>query len=498
MKILLISAYRNYEKHIPLGLAYLAGYLEAKNIQTEILDLATFYPWNKEVLDDVIRYGPNDDQTVEILSKYSADIIGVTSNFTAYHQDVCRICKIIKQIWPKSLVVVGGAHASMAEIEVLTESSVDFVVRGEGEITLYELIKSIDSGKTNEVLGISYRDSETGEIKRNDDREEIKDLDSIPLPAWHLLNMNFYFKHQKKSFPLLKNIPAGFVFTSRGSPFNCIFCSTVKNWKRYRSHSPERIILEIEHLIKNYQIRELVILDDNFIWDLLRVEEFCNLLLEKNIRISFSILQGALIQGLSLKILRKLMKVGMYRITLPIESGCEKTLKYIRKPIVLKEVNDLISWCVDLGIWTTGLFVIGFPKETVEDIHQTEKFILNCNLDSIIVGIAQPNVGSDLHGEFLENGLLINNTTSFASVNTDTKYDTLHLNAKQLNKLRAEIEIRFYKKKMIKFFKSGNSFIELIRKFNSKEKIIYGTVLGKQFLKTIIKNIIIKGGIRFL
>jgi len=228
----------------PLGLLYIGAVLEKEGIDVRIVpaDMKNM-SWG-DIKQDILDYEP--------------DIIGVTSTTENRFQSF-NLVKLAKKIFPQAMAIMGGPHASMAAEDCLAHiPELDLVVRGEGEETMTELCRWHQEGKDLDALdsisGISFRID--GKVKSNPARPLIKDLDSLPYPAFHLVA----FEDYNFTFPVpgQGELPSVNIMSSRGCPFKCNFCATPINWGRnVRMRSPENVVDEIEGLIERYGVFHL-------------------------------------------------------------------------------------------------------------------------------------------------------------------------------------------------------------------------------------------------
>jgi radical SAM superfamily enzyme YgiQ (UPF0313 family) len=461
----------------PLGLAYLAGFIR-NDYNVEILDLFALGIDNRVKRGNKYRIGISDEkEIVDIIKQKKPDLVGITSNFTSYAEDALEVAKIVKSNFKNIVLVLGGAHASM-DAENILENNVfiDIVVRGEGEVTFKLLLDNIKENKSFESLdGLTYRDKNNAIIS-NPSRKMIKDINVLPYPARDLLDIEIYKKLSKQTFAFAKNTPLLSIMTSRGCPYNCIFCSTKVVWERlWRPRTPENVVDEIESLIKNYHIREVAIYDDQFIVDKKRVEKICDLIIARKLNITISIPSGVSGWLLDENLLRKMKKAGFYLLSLSIETGNEKTLKFINKKVDLKKILQVIKTCHKLGFWVMSNFIIGFPYETKEDIEETISYAYRCGVDYAVFLIAQPYAGAELYEIYAREGLLHKagvetQTNSIISANYDSKYFT----AQQIQEMRDKAAKEFLLKRFI-------SYLHPI--------VFFRTIFPKLFLT--------KGGLRY-
>lgn len=485
MKILLINPFisgndpAQLEMREPLGLAYLASFLKSRNYDVSIADCFALGKGKITKNGPRFRRGLSDDEIVAILEGFNPDIVGITCNFTVYSQDAYHIAKLLKNKYKDVLVVLGGAHASTLTAEDLSGMEyIDVVVRGEGEVTLYEIAQRYEQGKDiSTVEGTIVRRGK--DIIVNQFREPISNLDALPLPSRELLDMKFYLENSD-IYGHAKKRPVASIVTSRGCTFNCIFCSVKHARGRiWRGNSPSRVLEEIELLANVYGVREIFIYDDNFFIDLNRVFEICDLIGERKLDVAISISCGTFVKFINFKLLSKLKKAHVYRLSLPVETGNEKTLEFIRKPINLYDIKKKVKLCHRMGFWTAGNFIMGFPYETEQDILKTIHFAESCGFDFVMYFVAQPILGSDLYEIFKKEGLLPNGRIDLSNRPFDAGYNTRYLSAERIQYLRDKAASGYIRKRIIKYISPW----EFIFYFLPKIKTTGGL---KYFLKLLM------------
>lgn len=499
MRVLLLKPYvtintedvDTFGLYPPLGLGYLASVLERENITVKIVDCQlSDKPVRKVKGKERIRFGMSDEEIERELRSFSPQIVGISSNFTCFSDDPIEIARLTRRVCPNALLVMGGAHVTMAYNEILEKGDADIVVRGDGEITFLELVKRIrEKQPYDSIEGIALRNSNS-EVLANKPGSPIMNLDDLPFPAYHLFQMDRYINQRDKNFAFYLNYPFGFVMSSRGCPYNCIFCSTSKFFKRYRTRSPGSVVDEIELLSKNYGIKEIHYLDDSFNADKKRAASICREIIDRRLNISWQVGQGINIENVDKALLQIMVKSGLYRIGFSIESGSEDTLRYVRKKLDLPHARRVIIECNKLGIYTFGNFIIGFPYETRAEINKTISFIMNSNLDFINLLICQPLAGADLYDSFKEAGLF-DGSPKHGSHYMHTLYNTKHLEAEELNKLRRATVKKFLIRRMVRLLTPGGFLFGLLPKINSVKKIRYAIKVGYNIGKMIAlgKNI---------
>ncbi|MBF0275918.1 MAG: radical SAM protein [Nitrospinae bacterium] len=434
----------------PLGLAYISAVLKKEDYDVKVLDcFAENFSGTIGENDGAKRRGLSDEAIIQKIKEYQPGFIGIQSNFTELYIDSLNIAKLIKKTFPEKKIILGGSHATFDHAEIIKEESIDYIVRGEGEVTVVELINSL-TGRTKTALsdidGITFR--KVGKVQVNKNREFIKDLDTLPLPDYKSLRMDVYLQNAHKVFGYSMSSPVAAMVTSRGCPYDCIFCSTKNMWeRRWRSHSPERVVEQIKLLVNDYQVKEIAINDDSFLVNLKRVEKICDLIIQENIKVNLIFPPGLTVWTLSNNIIDKLIKAGLYKIYLPIETGCKKTLEFIKKPVDLDKTRDTINYLNAQGVFTHAYFIIGFPFETKEDIQETLDYAYSSNVDYIDFYIAQPVKGSEMYDIYKQEGIL-DKVENYSNV-YGSKYNTVNFTAEEMNSIRDNAQ-RNYMKTVLK------------------------------------------------
>lgn len=364
LDILLINP--NYSKNTdteegviaPLGICYISAYLKKNNIKAEVLDANALKLKNEEILSMVRQKEPL--------------IIGITATTPS----IIKAYELANEIKKndKIKIVVGGPHVTNLSERTLNENAnIDIVVRGEGEITTFNLINILkEKGNLSGIKGITYR--EGNKIVFNETREYIKDLDSLPEPDRSDLPINKY----SPSIKWLKRMPFATMMTSRGCPNDCVFCASKTVFGRAtRFRSPENVLAEIKNLISQFGIKEIMFYDDTFTLDKNRIDELCDLLIKNMIDITWGCLSR--VDRIDENLLIKMKKAGCHLICYGIESGSERMLNIIRKNINLKQVEKAIELTKKVGIDCSASFVFGVPGETKETMQQTINFAVKIN-----------------------------------------------------------------------------------------------------------------------
>ncbi len=448
MKILLINPYGTRKRDLrvypaePLGLLCLATYLnraveaESLDITTRILDAELLGADHCIKTEHGYRSGLSDTELEAEFTSFKPDVVGITSNYTNSVGDVLQIASLAKKTLPDTVTVVGGAHATIAHPSLAKNPDIDVVVRSEGEETFLELALALNAGNPlTGIKGITY--TRQGEVIIEDDRPLIEDINSLPVPDRSLVPYEEYLAHSDELYVYPMNAPIATIFTARGCPYKCIFCSTQKVWRNHwRGRSAEKILEEIDYLTSTYGVREIAFEDDQLMGDRNRIKDLCRLLIERNSRITLLAPPGISPSLIDEETLRLMKRAGFYRICLSIDVGAEKSKAFVKKPIRLDKMRSVVKKANAAGLWSYATFVIGFPDETIEDLNETVRFAYSLKLDFLIFYIAQPHLGSSLYDYYLEHGLLKQDQVLEHNIPTEPVFGTKHVSAAQLQELR--------------------------------------------------------------
>jgi radical SAM superfamily enzyme YgiQ (UPF0313 family) len=379
MKVLLVNPSNDgmYPGSPPISLAILASYLRQFGHELKIVDMAS----------------GQDYKNIE----FDPDVVGITGT-TPTILDAYECADYFGSLGKR--IIIGGPHASVMPNEAVAHAH--SVVIGEGEIIFKEILDLFSKGDLQEILnGIP-----------------IKDLDEIPMPAYDLLNMEYYLSTPmaKLITCLPENARMGCLLTSRGCPYHCTFChNSFKNIK-YRFNSAKRVVDEIEFLIKEYHIEALFFIEDNFFVNKERVQEVCNLIIERGINIPWG--ANARVDNLDEETLILAKKAGCIQVTFGWESGSQKMLDKYEKGTTIKQNEDSIKICNNVGIMANGTVMIGGPGETIEDMELTRKFMIENNISGGVgVCVTTPFPGTKLWEDLIKEEKIFPNYLNYREFN---------------------------------------------------------------------------------
>ena len=394
------------DEHIspPLGLAYLAAVLRKNDFNVSILDMSVGA--RRKTSAGYYFIGKSWDEAGEILAKEKPDIVGVGCPFSSRLPFTIRAVNLVREILPKATVIIGGLHPTIAPNEVLDKSGADYIVIGEGENVLINLLKAIDANEDVtciDGLGGYYKD----EKFINPQLDLPQNLDEIPHPARDLLDMEAYIGQTMANWSRRKNRQTS-VITSRGCPMKCTFCSAHRqSGHKWRGRSTENVLEELQLLKDQYKIESIAVYDDNFALNRKRLREICNGMIDRKMNLLWSTPNGITLKTLDLETLKLMRESGCEMLNLAIESGDEYILNsVINKNQSIDQVREVAENCHDLGIVTNGYFVIGMPGETENSIIKSLEFAKSLPLRDVGVFIATPFPGTQLYEDGLKEGYL--------------------------------------------------------------------------------------------
>ncbi len=424
--------------HLPLGLAYLAGMIRGK-VELEVLDAAA-EGWEREepAGEKLLRYGLTFPEIESRIRAFKPDMVGMSCIFSSQFRNVVEIARIVKKIDPSTLTITGGTHPTfLPEYSMARCPELDFIVRGEGEFALDELIDSLrKGGDPAHIKGLVYRDGDR--VKINPDREPYPNLDDIPFPARDLFPIQRYSDIGVPMGTVFRHKPYMNLITSRGCPFHCTFCSSTNFWgNNYRTRSPENVLAEMETLYRDMGVREFKFFDDNLTTNRKRAMAIFQGMIDRGLKVTWNTPNGIHVVTLDEELLDLMKRSGCFELTLAVESGNADVLRdIIRKPTKLHHVEEASALIKKKGIATNGFFIIGFPGETKDQIRNTLDFSLKIDLDRMSFFIYNPLPGTQLFDVCVEKGYITPDQMAEDADYFEGRFDTPEWTRSELHKLR--------------------------------------------------------------
>jgi anaerobic magnesium-protoporphyrin IX monomethyl ester cyclase len=371
----------------------------------------------REISDAIAAFGPA--------------VVGISTKSQNF-QSARNIARIAKELDPRSIVVLGGPHPSMAGAAVLSDPHIDVAAMGEGEETLVELLGAIAAGRGFEgIRGIAFRAGDR--VVTNEPRPFIADLDSLPFP-------NTAAPEVLKDHHLYPSHAFSHIFTARGCPYNCYFCGSRKIWSRKpRRRSPENIVREIEDR-RAHGIEVINFEDDTFGIDREHIRRLCALIAERCPGIRWSCeLHVKLCDD---EVLEMLRRGGCTWISIGIESGSDEILRKIRKGITIDEAVEACRSIVKHGISLGTFFMVGFPWETEETLEETIRAMRRCPCDIISYSIFTPYPGTEAFDHCRDQGAIDENfDVSLYNHQSPANCFSLHIPHGRFRQLLRKIEV---------------------------------------------------------
>ena len=425
----------------PIVMATVAAVLEKKHA-VSIIDAPTEGWENLEELDESkYRVGLNAETIAKRITDFKPDMVAIEIPFSGWSRTAFEVVSVAKKVNRGVIVVLFGLHPSSRPEACLENADVDFVLIGEPENTVSELVEALEVGKHDfkDIAGLGFR--ENGKAILNAKRAIIENLDSLPFPARHLLPMDVYAQAVKQN-PLRGEIhkPYTIVITSRGCPYNCVFCSNCIVWgKKWRPRSPKNVVDELEQVIKTFGIEQVDFSDDNMTLDKQRMFEICDLIVKRGLRFEWFTPNGIRADSLDEALLRKMKGAGCKKIRIAPESGVQRIVNdVIKKNQDLKAVEQAVVLCKKVGIKVGCFFVIGLIGETKADIEKTIEFaykLRTLGADTFIFSIAMPLYGTAFYEQAKMGGFLREGFCDYALAATEPQVETPEWSARDLQEL---------------------------------------------------------------
>ncbi len=352
----------------PLGLAYIASTLKNYDIEVKIIDAPSL--------------GLGLEKTLNKIASYNPEILGITTT-TPLADSAYLLAKKARRLvkW----IIMGGAHPTALRKKIFQECpEIDFLFLGEAEENFPEFVLALIQKKqiSSYPNGILTPDSSTEPVI-------VSDLNKLPLPSWDLLPMERY-RH-----PLFPGKKLATIISSRGCPYQCIFCDKSVSGSRWRARSADNVLKEIEELYFQEKVQAIIFYDDLFTLDTERVIEVCKGIIKKDIKISWKC-EGR-VNIIDEEMLYWMKKAGCRIIAYGIESANQKSLDWLKKGVSIKQIKDAVANTKKAGIKVLGYFIFGIPVESYEEALESIQFAIDLGLDYVQFGSLSPFPGSPLY-----------------------------------------------------------------------------------------------------
>ncbi len=410
-----------------LGLMYVASYYEKATGNTPVfIDC----PPEKYSMEEMMQK----------IQEIKPDLIGM-SIMTFNLLDAMEAAKEIKKKHPNIKICLGGPHVNLYPKETLGLPEIDYVVFGEGEPIFTKLATTLESegpnsDKLSNINGLGWKQG--GEITVNPASTDLLDLNELPFPARHLVDVSRY-EHIIGEGQQFFTIQA-----TRGCPAACTFCDIRKT--KFRERSPENVVREIEEIV-DMGVDDLFFVDDTITINKKNLIETCNLMVKRGLKVNYKI--SARVDTVSPELLAALKRSGCYRIHYGIESANERHLKYLEKGQTSEKVLRACKWTREAGIGYFAYMMIGIPTETKEEMFQTVDFAKKLRPDYAQFSICTPYPKTELYFRMLKDGILPSDHWQDFAENPRADFKIQFFNKdftdEELRELQDECHARFYR-----------------------------------------------------
>lgn len=370
---------------IPLGALYISAYLRKLGWSGEIKVYdARLSAKTTKYRDGSVYFGDPWETVARTIGDIQPDVVGISNMFSWQIKAAIRLAEISKQTCPRAVTVLGGPHASSFPLEMVKEPSIDYVVMGEGEERLFRLLQALEKDESVSFQGILAAEEDASLLRPNKKApiKFIDDVDSIPIPAYELVDVERYFHLQSHGYsPRVREggKRAVTILTSRGCPHQCIFCSVQSTMGyKFRSHSPAYVNEHVGYLRENYSIDYIHFEDDNFTHDIARYEEVLDVLLALSPKISWDTPNGVRADSWTYERIKKTKDSGCQYLCIAIESSVQRVIdEVVKKKLDLSKVEPVMQACKEVGLPLLAFYVLGLPGETAAEIRATIEYALD-------------------------------------------------------------------------------------------------------------------------
>jgi len=383
--------------YLPLGLLTLSTLLEQAGHEATVLDLA----WENGSASLERPALPRSEDIAHLIQSDAPDLIGFSTIFSSYPL-VIKWAESFHRLSPKTPILLGGPQATACDEQTLRAFPwIDMVLRGEAENSIVPLVTCLQSGgDLASIPGLTWRKG--NQVFRNPDAAIVADLDTLPIPAYHLFSMDRLVQYYNARIGFYHhNFP---LEAGRGCPFNCSFCSTSSFFqRRYRTKSAERLVQEMATLHTQHELKRFDLSHDLFTCNRAYVLEFCRLLVAKGLHETLKWQCYSRIDTVDRGILAKMAAAGCSGIFYGIETGSQRMQRLIGKNLPIRQVKSVVKETLSLGMQVSTSFIVGFPQESQEDLSATLSLavdMIHMGVNEVVVLPLVPLLGSELYRAF--------------------------------------------------------------------------------------------------
>lgn len=448
----------------PTMLAQLGAIVEEAGFDVFLIDAMA-----QKLFSDEIK-----QKILEIKPKY---VIINTATIT-FSGDV-EIIKAVKESFPDLKVVFTGTHVTSYPVQTLKEKTIDFIVLGEPDLVLRNLLIAVEAKEDlRNVKGIGFVDS-SGKTIITGMAEQVDSLDELPFPARHLIPKADYFN------PLAKRLPYATIFSSRGCPGGCTFCTAIIMYgRKFKPRSAKKVVDEIELLVKDDGIKEIFFRDETFTLNKQRVLDICDELLKRKIDVTW--IANSRVDSVDEEMLVAMKKAGCHLLKFGVESGSQQILNNIKKGITVERTRETFRLCKKIGIDTVAHIMFGNPGETKETMEETLKFVFEIDPTYASFNITAPYPGTELW-KTVEDRMEVGLQGDFSSYDIERTLENTTFNHLWCNLTKEELN-DFYNKAYSKFYFRPKYILRRMGKLSSWSDVVRTGQAGLALLFFNLKN----------
>jgi radical SAM superfamily enzyme YgiQ (UPF0313 family) len=437
---------------LPLGLAYVTAALETAGFAVDVIDAIGEAPTRVEKHGEFRRVGLG---TADIIGRIAPDtkVLGISLMFSFLWPSTRELIRAIRAARPDVILVGGGEHFTGLAEHSMAEAPVDFIVMGEGEETVVELMDALASGRTDHerIPGLAWRQDD--EVRINPRRARHRNVDEIAWPAWHRFDVKAYDDSE-----LVNGIHKGLtipILATRGCPYQCTYCSSPSMWtQRWLPRNPVDVADEIEHYVRAYGARNFPFQDLTAIIRKDWIVTFCRELIRRRLDVVWQFPSGTRCEAIDDEVAPLLRESGGRHLAFAPESGSERTRGLIKKKMTTPALLAAVRASVRAGLNVTAFFVLGFPHDTREDIRGTVRLarrLAREGIDDINMSFFFPIPNTELYHDLVRKGR-VQLTDGFfmapiTSVDVTLRAEDNYceaLSAGQLTRLKYWVFLNFY------------------------------------------------------
>ena len=391
---------------LPLGLAYISAALKKKDFKVQIIDAVGNEPDSRVGYYKGYLVGESLDKIVNKITS-ATNFIGITVVFTHEWPLVVKLIDLIKNKFPNKKIIIGGEHVSAMPEFCLATSKADYIVMGEGEETIVELISDnlIEENKLKKIRGLGYRLE--NEIFINPRRQRRTDLDEIALPDWQSFEVKKYHQNRFVGGMYSESITVP-ILATRGCPYQCTYCSAPNMWlPRWIPRDPIKVVDEIEYYKKIFNAKNFPFQDLTAIIKKEWIKAFCEEIIKRNLNITWQLPTGTRSEAIDDEISNLLKKSGMTSMAYAPESGSEETRKFIKKKMKTENLFKSINSAAKAGLNIAVFIVIGFPHDNKKNLRENINFIKRLasqGVTDMSVGYYMALPGTQLFNSLFDSG----------------------------------------------------------------------------------------------